>query len=42
MNQLEAFIQQVTDLVNSGELTAADGQNVIDAANRIIRAAQTS
>jgi hypothetical protein len=42
VNQLEAFIRQVTDLVNSGELTAARGQSLIDAANRIIRAAQTS
>lgn len=40
VNQLEAFIQQVMALINSGHVSATDGHGLIDAASRIIRAAQ--
>ena len=33
---LTAFIQQVTALVQAGRLTAADGQNLITAAQSVI------
>lgn len=37
-NQLSAFINQVEALVLAGRLTAAEGQSLTDAANRIIQA----
>ena len=38
INQLQAFINQVNDFINSGVLTAAEGQPLIDSANDIIDA----
>ncbi|MGI0025647.1 MAG: FIMAH domain-containing protein, partial [Nitrososphaera sp.] len=34
-NQLQAFINQVNDLISNGPLTPAEGQELIDAANAI-------
>jgi len=36
INHLQAFINQVNDFINTGVLTPAEGQPLIDAANRII------
>ena len=38
INQLVSFINQVTDLVNTGVLPSAEGQPLIDAANAILSA----
>jgi polyhydroxyalkanoate synthesis regulator phasin len=35
-NQLQAFINQVNALMNSGRLSASQGQALIDAANNLI------
>ena len=37
VNQLEAFVEQVQALVRSGRLSAADGNGLVAAANRVIR-----
>jgi hypothetical protein len=41
-NKLGDFVDQVNAKVNSGELTAAEGQQLIDAANAIIDVLQSS
>jgi hypothetical protein len=39
VNQIDAFIQQVNDFLNSGKLTSAQAQSLTDAANEIIDSA---
>jgi probable HAF family extracellular repeat protein len=38
IRQLQSFVSQVDDLINTGDLTAAQGQPLIDTANAIIAA----
>ena len=41
VNELKAFINQVNALMRAGRLPAGEGQNLIDAANQLIRVINT-
>ena len=41
LNELKAFINQVKALMRAGRLPAGEGQNLIDAANQLIRVINT-